>query len=161
MNERIREIARKMGAEIVAQLPDVAHGALGAAHYAHFYRMRMEELRYQEQSLLPQGKSQASRRLELSISEATVQALGKIAEILGKFDQTTNSANVAAELLESLVMEMTAAVPSWESEVGAGEEEPEREGCEPSTLGAVLWAIMKDITKRRKQLAQSQRQAAG
>lgn len=45
MDERIKEIARKMGAKIVTQLPDVEHGALGAAHYAAFYRKRMEHIR--------------------------------------------------------------------------------------------------------------------
>jgi hypothetical protein len=161
MNERIREIARKMGAEIVAQLPDTAHGALGAAHYTHFYRMRMEQLRRQEQGLPSPQIPQVSRRLELSVSQATEQALGRIAEVLGKIDQSTNSAAVAAELLESLVMEMTAAVPSLESEVSAEEGKSGPATNKPSTLGEVLWAIMTDIAKRRKQLAQPHRQIAG
>jgi hypothetical protein len=49
IDPEIQEIARLLGATIVAELPDVLHGATGAAHCGTFYQLRMAELRRQEQ----------------------------------------------------------------------------------------------------------------
>ena len=46
MNDWVKRMAEKMGANIVAELPHT--GVLGAAHAAHYYRMRMEELQRQK-----------------------------------------------------------------------------------------------------------------
>jgi hypothetical protein len=77
MDDRIKAIAEKMGAVVVAELPDVGHGGLGAAHYAAFYRKRMEELRRQLDAGDPQ-----SEQLVVPLNEATIRALDAISELL-------------------------------------------------------------------------------
>jgi len=77
VDERIRRIANQLGAEIVAELPDVGHGALAAAHYAQFYRKRMQEIRAQIGD-----KEAKSRQLQIAMDDATLRALETISELL-------------------------------------------------------------------------------
>lgn len=50
MNDRVKALARDLGADFVAELPDVGHGVLGAAHYAAYYGRRLQEIKQQEDS---------------------------------------------------------------------------------------------------------------
>jgi len=72
MNDWVKQMAEKMGAKIVAELPDAHRGVLGAAHAGHFYRMRMEELRCREGPQAPE-KLKSAGELEPQISQPTAQ----------------------------------------------------------------------------------------
>ena len=96
MDERINEIAKKLGATIIAELPDVGHGGVGAAHYAAFYRRRMEEIRRGTQPEAPE-----TNPLQVSLDDATVQALKTISELLWP-GQSVGSGQLAAGLLKGM-----------------------------------------------------------
>lgn len=96
MDDRIRRLAERMGAKIVAELPDVADGALGAAHYAAFYRKRMEEVRRQ---LCAEGPS--GEQLLVPMNEATLRALEAIPGLLWP-EQKVSAAQFASGLLKGM-----------------------------------------------------------
>jgi FtsZ-binding cell division protein ZapB len=115
MDERIREIAKKMGATIVAELPDVGHGALGAAHYAAFYSRRMEEIRAQESGELREGKvvqlkdGKSVRLLTVPITEQTARALADISKAFEKIGSKPREPILIAadciEIMSGLILE--------------------------------------------------------
>ncbi len=96
MDERIRQIAKQLGADIVAELPDVGHGALGAAHYAKFYQKRMEQVRSQAEE-----DDTKSRQLQVPVDEATVRALEAIAQLLWP-QEKIGAAQLASGLLKGM-----------------------------------------------------------
>jgi hypothetical protein len=88
MAENIREIAAKLGAVVVGQVPDSGGGAFGAAKLAHdVARLRAE--------------TQPVR-----ITAVTLQKLTRIAEQSSTPEQKVNPLEVAARLLEDAVAGM-------------------------------------------------------
>ena len=96
MDERIKKIAEQMGAKIVAELPDVGHGAMGAAHYAAFYRKRMEAIRLDSETV-----KDIVAPLPVPLDQATVEALETISEIVWP-ESKISVANLAAGFLKGM-----------------------------------------------------------
>ena len=96
MDERIRQIAKQLGAEVVAELPDVGHGALGAAHYAKFYQKRIEQVRAKAK----EGDAK-SCQLQVQMDEATLRALEAISDLLWP-EKKIGAAQFASGLLKGM-----------------------------------------------------------
>ena len=99
MDERIRALAESLGADYVAELPNVGHGAFGAAHYAAFYRQRMAELRKQQTD----GAS-----LRLPIKQYFQDALEQLAQTISEPGKPVTREDVALLLLCDSVERMLA-----------------------------------------------------
>ncbi len=85
MAENIREIAAKMGAVIVGQVPDTGGGALGAAKLAHdVARLRVETQ-------------------PIRIAAVTFEKLTRIAERASTPERKVDPLDLAARLLEDAV----------------------------------------------------------
>jgi hypothetical protein len=78
MDDRVKALARDLGADFVAELPDVGHGALGAAHYAAYYRRRLAEIQRQKVN----NNMNPPLSLSVAVDEPTMRALEAITELL-------------------------------------------------------------------------------
>ena len=90
MDERIRALAESIGADYVAQLPKVGHGAFGAAHYAAFYRQRMAEIRKQQEP---------EQSLRLPIKKPVLDALDQLAQTISEPGKPVTREDLALLLL--------------------------------------------------------------
>jgi len=97
MDNRIRTLAQDLGAQIVAELPDVGHGGLGAAHYAAFYRKRLEGIRKQHE---------AEPTLCLPLKQALHDALDQLAATISEPGKQVTREDVALLLLIEAVERM-------------------------------------------------------
>ncbi len=92
MNDRIRAFAKAMGADIIAELPDVGHGALGAAQYAGYYRRRMDEI-----------NQHGKQSLSVCVDQPTIHALESISELLWPGEQV-GAPQFASGLLKGMAV---------------------------------------------------------
>lgn len=97
MDDWTREFAKSLGADIVAELPDVGHGALGAAHYAEFYRRRMAEIRNQDA---------ACQFLQVPLRKTLRDALDHLAQTISEPGKLVTREDVALLLLCEAVERM-------------------------------------------------------
>lgn len=101
MAKNIEKLAEKLGAEIVAEVPDVGGGAFGAARLANVLRQRLEPT---------QGKRPGrptnqdwDRRPKVPMSPVTEERLGELAALVSGQDRKVSPMQVAAHLLEEAV----------------------------------------------------------
>lgn len=80
MAKSIEDLAKLMGATIVAQLPDVGGGMPGAAFYAEFFRRRQEELRRIDGQ---QPEPPAAHILEIRLDAPLREGLELLADYFG------------------------------------------------------------------------------
>lgn len=98
MDEKIKGIAKKMGAEVVGEVPDYSAGAFGAAALGETIRRRLEP---------GQGKrsgrpsvAEWTKRSKIPLAEATEERLKKLARLMSDEDRKVSFTQVAAQLLE-------------------------------------------------------------
>jgi hypothetical protein len=108
MAKNINQIAGRLGAKVVARIPDVGGGAFGAARLAKIY----EDLRTR---LVPgQGKragrpSEANwvRRPKIPMSAATERRLTRLAEEASAAGRKISPMQLAAQILEDALAKLS------------------------------------------------------
>ena len=98
----MEEIAQRLGAKIVSQVPDVGGGALAAAHLAKLYQSRMEELR--KKATVSMSEENFVGHLNVLVKKTTLDLLKKIAEKESTPDRKLDHQAIASELLEKAVL---------------------------------------------------------
>src|SRR5437660_65467 len=98
MAKNIQKLAELLGAEQVAQVPDVGGGAFGAARLAKLLQARLEPGRGQR----PGRPTDATwtRHPKVPMSAATEQKLAALAERISTPERRVSPMQVAAQLLE-------------------------------------------------------------
>lgn len=101
MAKNVRKIARKLGAQLVAEVPEAGGGAFGAARLAALLRGRLVP----GQGARPGRPSDPSwvNRPKVPMSDATLDRLEELAERLSTPDRRVSPMQVAAHLLETSV----------------------------------------------------------
>jgi len=115
MAKNIERIARKLGAEIVCQVPDVGGGAFGMARLAGI--MAALQARLQPGQGQRPGRptdAQWVHHPKVPMSAATQTRLSHLAELASTPERKVSPMQLAAQLLEEAVTRMT-------EEVGAGQ----------------------------------------
>lgn len=108
MANNIKEIADRLGAGIVAQMPETGSGAFGAAHLAHIVTQLQTRLR-PGQGVRAGRPTVASwdRHPKVPMSRATEQRLIRLAEKASSGKRKVSPMQIAAQILE----EALAGVP--------------------------------------------------
>jgi hypothetical protein len=142
MHDRIHDFAKSIGADVVAELPQVGHGALGAVHYAAFYRRRLEELRQR-------GVNEAeAQSLPINLDDKTLESLRIISSMLWP-DSNVAVGQLAAGLLKGIsVLILDQLIKQLEAEQSVAKKALDAK--------AALVAALKDMLNTT-----ADRQAAG
>lgn len=104
MNKSIESIAKKLGAKIVAEVPETGGGAFGAARLARIVAKLQERL-VPSQGKRP-GRPSEPMWIEspkVPMSEATANKLARLAERTSSHDRRISPMQLAAQLLEEAV----------------------------------------------------------
>ncbi len=101
MARNIEKLAKKMGAEIVGQVPDVGGGAFGAARLREILRQRLEPSAGRRFGR-PTDPSW-DRRPKVPMSTRTETKLAELASLASGPDRKVSPMQVAAQLLEEAV----------------------------------------------------------
>jgi hypothetical protein len=107
MNDRIKAFAKSIGAEVIAELPDVGHGALGAVQYAGYYKRRMEEV-----------KNHPDFSLSVPVDDVTFHALESITELLWPGEKVGPSQCAAGMIKGMTVVLLKQFLRQMQSPVG-------------------------------------------
>lgn len=101
MAQNIERIAQKLGAEIVAEVPDTGGGAFGAARLAAILRSRLEPAKGKRPG---RPTNQAwTRRPKIPMSDETESRLGELAAMISNSKRKVSPMQVAAQLLEDAI----------------------------------------------------------
>ena len=101
MARNSEELAKKVGAEIVGQVPDVGGGAFGAARLREILRQRLEPSAGRRFGR-PTDPSW-DRRPKVPMSTRTETKLAELASLASAPDRKVSPMQVAAQLLEEAV----------------------------------------------------------
>lgn len=104
MARNIKHIAKALGAERVAQVPDVGDGAFGAARLSRVVNALKERLK-PSAGRRPGRPTSAdwSHHQKVPMSDETIEALRELAERMSSPDRRVSPMQVAAQLLEEAV----------------------------------------------------------
>lgn len=103
MAKNIERLAQKLGAEVVAELPEVGGGAFGAARLAAILRHRLQPS-HGKRPGRPTNLAW-NRRPKVPMSAETEARLAELAKLVSGQDRKISPMQVAAELLEEAVAE--------------------------------------------------------
>lgn len=101
MAKDIDRLAQKLGAEVVAELPDVGGGAFGAARLARILRERLEPSRGKRPGR--PTNFEWDRRPKVPMSAETEARLAELAAFVSGPERKVSPMQVAAEILEEAV----------------------------------------------------------
>jgi hypothetical protein len=102
MAKNIKQIAERLGAVVVDQVPDVGGGAFGAARLAGILRARLEPSRGQRP-----GRPTDARwvlRPKVPMSEETMRRSTELADRISTPERKVSPMQVAAPLLEDALL---------------------------------------------------------
>ncbi len=105
MAKNIRRIATLLGADVVAEVPDVGGGVWGAA--------RLAEIVQALQGRLEPGRptnATGVHQAKILMSEATARKIARLAELASRAGRKISTMQMAAQLLEEAV----ASIPDAE-----------------------------------------------
>lgn len=110
MARNIKTLAQKLGAEIIGQVPDTGGGAFGAARLAQILGRRLIPSRGSE-SERPGRPTVASwtSRSKVPMSPTTKKRLVRLAHLASTPRRRVSPMQIAAQILEEAVAEMTDA----------------------------------------------------
>ncbi len=111
MAKNIKRIAELLGAEVVAEVPDVGGGAWGAARLAEIVQTLQARLE-PGQGQRPGRPTDATwvHRAKIPMSEATARKIARLAERASREGRRVSTMQMAAQLLEEVV----AGIPDAE-----------------------------------------------
>jgi hypothetical protein len=101
MARNIEKLAQKLGAEVVAELPEVGGGAFGAARLAKILRERLEPGRGKRPGR--PTNLEWDRRPKVPMSGETEARLAELAAFVSGPERRISPMQVAAEILEEAV----------------------------------------------------------
>jgi len=101
MAKNIERLAKKLGAEVVTELPEVGGGAFGAARLAKILQQRLEPGRGKRPGR--PTNIQWNRRPKVPMSAETETRLAQLAAFASGPERKVSPMQVAAEILEEAV----------------------------------------------------------
>ena len=106
MSQQVKRIAKKLGATIVAELPETGGGAFGAARLAAL-RARLQP----KVGLRPGRPTDSSWNLrrKIPMSAGTLRKLERLAAEISDADRKVSPMQVAAQLLEKSLQQTSRA----------------------------------------------------
>ena len=104
MAKNIQTLSKLLGAEVVAQVPDVGGGAFGAARLAKILQARLEPGRGQRPGR--PTDSTWTRHPKVPMSETVERKLIRLAKQVSTAERRVSPMQVAAQLLEQAVQEI-------------------------------------------------------